>query len=246
MILSLFAMGVVAGNALLLVESLTWEIPAFTALFIATQGIVSWLCLDEVNHQVNKTFPGIQPRQESLPPAQAEVIIDTPQSVEKTESLFSPVADMPQDIKEDIQEPLESPYIFAAIEKAPTGQSDLQFFDQCMADYNDIDKKLVLANFQKNKEQEKKLVDVLVGQAAISDVLCKEISPGTDLIPYTGDLTSPDLQLAAYYIQSVQKDYDKIVFLLPKQQLRHWQVALESFDFSTEKEVTETFQPVQL
>ena len=223
--------------------------------FMSTQGILVWFFMDESSSRIpTSKFHALQPAMSenharlagsinrSLSPQAV-----TPRRLEPIKNTFIEMPPVPQNFVEDDQ--LQS-IIFEAIPSRSQVTSNLQLFDDLMSEHQNSLKKLVIGNFHSEREKESTLKDVLDGYCQLPNILCKEITKNTDLIPYSGNIGSKHNQMASYFVRRMLKNYDQIIFIVDPVQSAYWKEALQYYGLkSVERENLlhkEAYQPASL
>jgi hypothetical protein len=125
----------------------------------------------------------------------------------------------------ETEEPsLEPEIIFADLKPVGPNESELRVFDEIIKEQKISKRTLVISSFHRKNYPSTTLITYLAKQAELSDILCHEISPGIDLIPYAGHFRSELIFPAVLFLKSQIPKYQRIVLLMPPEQKDTWKL----------------------
>jgi hypothetical protein len=263
-----FSFLLVIANAWLLTQSLYSQAMLLTFYFVMIQGLVSWLFIDTVKEEVTNNpqddiFSFQKNRVLALPEAsivdvvtkhtdssspEMTIDVDEDQSIhlnkKSSEHLFQTNEYIPQNFVEEAK--TQSLQFLVAPDREP-GQSELQYFDRITEQLSQTEgEKLVIANFHKGGfGQETSLKDMIKTNGSLEDLICPQISPHIDLIPYAGTLEPEYSALAFKYIERLRFRYQQIVFMGDEKFITAWQ-QLKSGPVTPEINTASDFKTVTL
>jgi hypothetical protein len=126
--------------------------------------------------------------------------------------------------------PLPDPAIsFITMKPLPPHESELRFFDDLTKSLAPAPKTLVIGDFhRKQRDASHTLSDHLAYATPIHEIMCTEIIPDFDLIPYAGKISLELSYRASNFLAAQLQNYTRIIFLLPPDLVDGWKIAAEN------------------
>lgn len=137
----------------------------------------------------------------------------------KTASDFRTIARNQLILKTESTHP---PIMFIDLAPLNKNESELRFFDEVTKNLPHGERTLVISHFHRNQIATNTLADHLTYNTSLPAILCTEISPNFDLIPYAGNIGVELSYRARLFLEAQQQNYQRIVFLLPPEQIEIW------------------------
>lgn len=203
----------------------------FIFYFLITQGVLSWLLIDEIVIQKNRTALAPAPSVEKLPPNVQVINTDPSSSAKINFEMKSSLKFTEKEVEASwTKEKFE---IIEAAEKNQTG-SQLEIIDELIKMTPGNFKTLLVTNLYSFNKNPKDLSVFFNGNCLENEVLCHNISKNTDLIPHIGDLETISPVLLKSYFNTKSDQYQKIIFNLSRSDIKKFNSIFGSGHFEHE------------